>query len=136
MEFNPCRHVLLIEDDEDLRCQMAAILEDENYRVVTAENGKVALDYLLDCDPLEYPGCIILDLMMPVMTGGQFLKKVVNEYPQNLAKIPVIVATAKGSPTDEIAGLPIHVGRIKKPMDIQDLVDVVVKHCGIPLASL
>ena len=132
MNSKTCNYILLVEDDDDIRKQIANILVDEGYRVTTVENGQMALDHLLPRKPDDYPGCIILDLMMPVMTGGQFLTKVQSEYADNLAKIPVIVTTAKGSPKDELARLAPDVARIMKPMEIDDLVDIVNRTAGAP----
>ncbi|MBC7385118.1 MAG: hypothetical protein H7301_03020 [Cryobacterium sp.] len=48
------------------------------------------------------------------------------------AKIPVLVATAKGSPKEELKGLPAHIGRIRKPMEIEEFLNSVLEKCGKP----
>lgn len=63
-------HLLLVDDDADLRESVAALLHSSGHRVVEAAHGQLALD-MLAADPSI--GLIILDLMMPVMDGLTFL---------------------------------------------------------------
>ena len=65
------------------------MLEKENIRFQEAENGRIALDKIA----IETPAVILLDLMMPVMDGFEFLS-ILRENSQ-LASIPVVVVTAK-----------------------------------------
>lgn len=128
MNITPAKKILIIEDDIDIRELIAEILGEEGYKTSTAENGKIGLDYLIACDVNERPDCIILDLMMPVMTGIQVLERLQADYPDDLAKIPVIIATAKGSPKEDLKNLPSNVTKIRKPMDVNELIDTVAKH--------
>lgn len=121
------KKILIIEDDIDIRELIAEILVEEGYKTFTAENGKIGLDYLIACDVNERPDCIILDLMMPVMTGIQVLEKLQSDYPNDLAKIPVIIATAKGNPREDLKNMPSNVTKIKKPMDVNELLDTVAR---------
>ena len=82
--------ILIVEDDEDLQAALSEALEDEGYRVRAAPNGLEALAKLLR-DP-DRPNLIVLDLMMPLMNGWQFLDER-TRYP-SLSKIPVLVLTA------------------------------------------
>ncbi len=93
-------------------------LEAENYRVFTATNGKSALDFLVTQKPEDF-WCIVLDLMMPEMDGKEFLRRLHEEYPE-YSKIPVIVATAMGTPVQNIL-IPYPVARIQKPMELSEL---------------
>lgn len=122
------KKILIIEDDIDIRELISEILNEEGYLTATAENGKIGLDYLIACDINERPDCIILDLMMPVMTGLQVLERLQADHPNDLAKIPVIIATAKGSPKEELRNMPDNVTKIRKPMDVNELIDTVAKH--------
>ena len=119
------KKILIIEDDIDIRELIAEILDEEGYKTATAENGKIGLDYLIACEVSERPDCIILDLMMPVMTGIQVIEALQADYPNDLGKIPIIVATAKGSPTDDLKNMPSNVTKIRKPMDVNELIDTV-----------
>ncbi|MBY0413967.1 MAG: response regulator [Bdellovibrionales bacterium] len=124
------KRILIIEDDIDIRELIAEILTEEGYLTTTAENGKLGLDYLLSCKVEERPDCIILDLMMPVMTGIQVLESLQLDHPNDLAKIPVIIATAKGNPKEDLKNMPSNVTKIRKPMDVNELIDTVAKHSG------
>ena len=61
--------VLVVEDDDDIRALVRETLEDQGYEVETATNGRVALDKVRRCPP----DAIVLDIMMPVMDGWEFL---------------------------------------------------------------
>jgi CheY-like chemotaxis protein len=82
--------ILIVEDDVDLQAALAEALEEEGYQVRAAPNGRQALDDLLQGE--EPPSLILLDLMMPLMSGWQFLDERIR-YP-GLSGIPVLVLTA------------------------------------------
>src|SRR5215475_6205576 len=87
----PLRTVLLVEDDLDIRDVLQDVLEGEGYDVIPAANGKQALDFLTLNDP---PGAdlVILDLMMPMVSGWDVLERMARD--RRLAEIPVIVVSA------------------------------------------
>src|ERR1700691_1256786 len=87
--------ILVVEDDEDAREAMVALLQMKGYHAVPAGNGREALDYL---DQASAPDLIILDLWMPVMDGWHFRSEQIKN--PRLAHIPVIVVTALSVPTD------------------------------------
>ena len=66
--------VMLVNDDDDVREVLRDFVEDLGYRPVVAANGQEALDVIRGLD--EPPCVILLDLMMPVMDGWQFLERV------------------------------------------------------------
>jgi signal transduction histidine kinase/DNA-binding response OmpR family regulator len=82
-------YALVVEDDSNSRQLICRILEKENIRFEEAENGRVALDKIA----MEQPALILLDLMMPVMDGFEFLSILHDD--SRLAAIPVVVITAK-----------------------------------------
>ena len=100
--------ILIVEDDEDLQAALSEALEDEGYRVRAVPNGLEALSKLLGDQ--ERPNLIVLDLMMPLMNGWQFLRERIR-YP-SLSQIPVLVLTASSDarPKQAAAVLrkPIH----------------------------
>src|SRR5436190_5778708 len=65
------RTVLVVDDEPDVRNTVAMILEDEGYRVVTARDGREALNKVRS----QLPDAILLDLMMPVLDGAGFLRE-------------------------------------------------------------
>jgi len=120
--------VLIVEDDDDIREQLQYALEIEGYRVLQAVNGLRALELLKALAPHDYPGCILLDLMMPVMDGITFLETIARDH-RELTGIKVVIASAKGSPIDT-SRVPQVLERIRKPMDLEELYRVVAIHCG------
>ena len=102
--------VLIVEDDRDVRLSLAEVLAEEGYRVAIAENGFEALCYLRTA---RAPGVILLDLMMPVMDGWEFLAE--KRRIPSLAGIPVVVLTAGGSGKRPLEPAQV-VERLKKPV--------------------
>jgi len=91
------RSLLLVEDDKTTREMVQRLLEKEPFEIETAEHGRAALDYLAHASPL--PAVILLDLLMPVMDGFQFLARLRER--EEWRPIPVIVLTAMElSPTE------------------------------------
>jgi len=91
----PNAEVLIVEDDPASSDMLGRLLQKEKLGVLTAENGSAALEVLAT----KRPALILLDLMMPVMDGFEFLR-ILKTEPQ-LASIPVVVVTAKDlTPTD------------------------------------
>jgi CheY-like chemotaxis protein len=111
--------ILVVEDDEDAREAMVALLEMKGYQAVPAGNGKEALDYLRRA---PVPDLIILDLWMPVMDGWQFRSEQVRD--PRLAEIPVIVVTALSDRADVDAD-----EIIIKPVDVDRLLKTVGHYC-------
>jgi CheY-like chemotaxis protein len=112
----------VVEDDEATREAFALILTGLGYRVSTADNGQVALDYLRG----ERPSLIVLDLMMPVMDGYQFREA--QRRDATLADIPVIVCSALGEAHDGAAALNA-AAYLRKPVDPGALLDAVRRLC-------
>jgi signal transduction histidine kinase/DNA-binding response OmpR family regulator len=85
----PRSQVLVVEDDPASRDMLTRMLQKEKLEVLAAENGSAALEVLAT----KRPTLILLDLMMPVMDGFEFLR-ILKSEPQ-LAGIPVVIVTAK-----------------------------------------
>jgi CheY-like chemotaxis protein len=81
--------ILLVDDDQDCLDSLRVLLEDRGYRVHVAHDGRQALDYFIGGGR---PRVIILDLLMPVMDGMEFLAH--RKADPLLARTPVIVVTA------------------------------------------
>ena len=81
--------VLVIDDDPAVREYMRRVLEDDGWTVVEAEHGQAGLERLGEVRP----SLILLDLMMPVMDGFEFVEEVRRDA--DLASIPILVLTAK-----------------------------------------
>jgi len=83
------RHALVVDDQADNRDVLRNALERENWRVSEAENGRVALERVAE----HAPSLILLDLMMPVMDGFEFVMEMRKR--EELQTIPIVVVTAK-----------------------------------------
>ena len=83
------KNVLIVEDDADARKLMRRLFEKEGWSVAEAENGSVALA-AIESSP---PSMVLLDLMMPVMDGFEFIEQLRKRSPGR--DIPVVVHTAK-----------------------------------------
>jgi two-component system chemotaxis response regulator CheY len=114
--------ILVVEDDDAIRELLAELLEGEGYSVTSARHGQDALARLAALDRL--PSLILLDLMMPVMNGEQFLQALREQLPQARA-VPVYLLTAARG---EIS-VPV-TGRLNKPVDIDDVLAIAARHCG------
>jgi len=92
--------VLLVEDDPASREATNRVITRLGLNIEECENGREALDWLERNPP---PALILLDLMMPVMDGFEFLKEL--QKRPDLQNIPVVVLTAKQLSADEIEAL-------------------------------
>jgi two-component system response regulator CpxR len=119
------RTVLLVEDDPDVRDVLEDELEQGGYTVIPAANGKQALDFLILNRP-EKADVVILDLMMPMVSGWEVLDRM-HANPQ-LAEIPVIVLSAVSlDRPDALGGRPrgtVNVRKfIPKPFSLRQIFD-------------
>ena len=110
--------VLVVEDHADLREMLAVLLESEGFQVQTACNGKEALDSLRN----RRPAVILLDLMMPVMSGDEFRRRQLQE--PDYADVPVICMTAAHDGPQRAARLNA-AQYFQKPVDFDRLISAV-----------
>ena len=111
------RHVLVVEDDADLREIIVLALEQQGFVVEAAENG---LDAIVSLAFRPFPDAVVLNLHMPVVSGADFIE-VVRSDPA-LAALPVILVTG--------ARVPPEVGRradavFPKPFEIDALASTI-----------
>jgi CheY-like chemotaxis protein len=118
--------VFLIDDDEDVRDVVKFALEQENYQVVDFENAARGLEFLRGMKPADYPCLVIVDYLMPKMDGWKFIHAMKDH--RDLKSIPMVLCSAKGS--EEVPGpLPEGVSHLNKPMDLEELLNAVHRHC-------
>jgi CheY-like chemotaxis protein len=124
--------ILVVDDDRGIRDTLAALLEGEGYGVRRAANGQVALD-LLRRQPK--PELMLLDLMMPVLSGFELLEMLENGDP-DFDGLPIFVVSAFNAPL--IAAR--NGGGVKrcfgKPFDADALLAAVRERFGEPAATL
>ncbi|MGI9049300.1 MAG: response regulator [Rubrobacteraceae bacterium] len=105
--------VLLVDDDPALLEVMSIVLASEGYRVSTAEDGVEALRVV----GRESLDLVVLDVMLPQMSGFEVLKKI-----REQSDVPVVMLTAKGQSVDKVVGLELGADDyITKPFDTKEL---------------
>ena len=114
------KKILLIEDNNDMRENIAEILELASYDVETAENGKVGVVKAKK----NVPDLIISDIMMPEMDGYEVLYMLSKD--ENTAGIPFIFLTAKADSSDFRKGMNLGADDyITKPFEEMDLLNAI-----------
>ena len=109
------RTVLVVDDEYDIGEVVGTVLSSRGYQVAVAMNGKVALAALAD----QRPDVILLDVMMPVMTGIELLRtlKATDEY----RAIPVVMMSAVGDGALSPADRALTAGYLPKPFTFDEL---------------
>ena len=103
-------HILVVDDDKNVRRYIRTVLESNGYMVSTAEDGEKALEVL----EKEKIDLVVLDIMMPVMDGYEFTR-ILREGNSNL---PVLMVSAKQLPADKHKGFMVGTDDyITKPID-------------------
>lgn len=107
-------HILIAEDDAHIRQGLADTLESEGYRVTVAEDGKQALAAFGE----SRPDLVLLDVMMPGLSGYNVCGKIRNQDPST----PILMLTAKGEEIDKVVGLEKGADDyVTKPFGIHEL---------------
>lgn len=111
--------ILIIEDDADIAESLQYNFKREGFRPVVAESGEKGLRLALD--EKHPPSLIILDLMLPGMSGMELCRRLRRE--PLTEKTPIIMLTAKAAETDKIAGLDTGADDyIVKPFSVKEVV--------------
>jgi CheY-like chemotaxis protein len=121
MSEQHCKSILIVEDDQSIRETMIEMLQSEGYNTYSAINGKDALNLLRD--EIPKPCLVLLDMMMPIMNGREFLDEMMKD--SVLAPIPVLIVSAIADPSNTKGS----VGFLKKPVDIDAVLSTVSKYC-------
>ena len=116
-------HIVVIEDDTDLRETMKDLLEIKGFSVTTASNGKEGLEVI---ERNGKPCLILLDLMMPEMNGWEFLETLQRDQPALLAQTPVAVISAAADMSDVSQ---YGCSQFKKPVSVDRLYQLAQAHC-------
>lgn len=106
--------IMVVDDDKNTRLLLKAVLEAENYRVVTAENGEEALK-VMDTRHIDLA---VLDVMMPQMDGYEFTR-ILREANNSL---PILMVSAKQLPADKKKGFLVGTDDyMTKPIDEEEM---------------
>nr|WP_295257213.1 ATP-binding protein [uncultured Blautia sp.] len=120
------KRILLVEDN-DLNLEIAQfLLEDAGAEVITARNGKQAVDTYM-AKPSGTYDAILMDIMMPVMNGNEAAQKIRWSGWADARKIPIIAVTACASEENRTASADAGInGYLTKPLDVEKLVSTLV----------
>jgi CheY-like chemotaxis protein len=119
--MSEAKEICIVEDDPDIRDVLASLFEMEGYAVETAANGREALDLLHRKNTL--PCVVLLDLMMPVMNGWEFIDEARRNYSNS--SLPIVIMSAIAEQARPLASQVS--GFVKKPTDISTLLNLVKK---------
>jgi CheY-like chemotaxis protein len=111
--------VLVVDDDREIRDAICGVLEAEGDTTMCAENGEVALKSM---DAGRRPCVVLLDLMMPVMNGWDFIRAI--EGKVDYDDLPVLVVSAYSE-----VSTPTAKRILKKPLDVKQLLAAVREFC-------
>src|ERR1700687_1497807 len=111
------RRVLIVEDDKDIVELVRYNLEKEGYQVAAASDGLAALAHVKK----SAPDLVILDLMLPKLSGLEVCREVRRDV--NLNRLPILMLTARGEEADRVVGLEIGADDyVTKPFSPRELV--------------
>lgn len=109
--------ILVVDDEEHIVKLIKFNLENNGYKVITANDGVKALSLARE----ESPGLVLLDLMLPLMDGYDVCREIRRD--QVISNMPVIMITAKGEELDKVLGLELGADDyITKPFSVRELV--------------
>lgn len=107
--------LLVVDDNEDFREFMRSLFS-KDYQIITANNGEEAYQKVLE----QLPDIILCDVMMPVMDGYEFCRKIKEDI--RTSHIPVILLTAKSSQENQYSGIEAGADDyISKPFNLEML---------------
>lgn len=107
------KHILVVEDRLSVRTMIADYLTQQQYTVTVASNGSEAIQL---CQTQVFD-CVLLDLMMPVMDGAEFLRRL-----RMHSTVPVLVISAKIEERDKIEALDIGADEyVSKPISMREI---------------
>ncbi len=110
--------ILLVDDDEHILRSLEIYLKMEEFKVMTAAGGRIALQVLKETKP----DLIVLDIMMPEIDGFQVLDYIKTH--DETKSIPVIMLTAKSQDIDVLKGYQAGIASyMTKPFNLNELVD-------------
>lgn len=106
--------ILIVEDDQDIQEYISQLLIDNNYNVITAQNGAAALKLI----KRTQPDLVLLDLGLPDISGESIVMQLHKEYPD----LRIIILTAKDSPENKVHGLNLGADDyLTKPFNAEEL---------------
>lgn len=90
------KSILVVDDNEDIRSLLSLVLQKENYEVVLAADGSEAIEKIKNA----IPDLILLDVMMPGLSGLEVLTIIREDKNKKVSEIPIMMITAKSTISD------------------------------------
>lgn len=112
-------HILVIDDEPNIRLMLKMVLTEEGHEISTAETGKEGLKIIKDREP----DLILIDLNMPVLNGKDFITLMRNDA--RFQEIPVFLLTGSLFGTEDFPPKESYQGLFEKPFDLFDLTKAV-----------
>lgn len=123
------KRILMVDDERDLVFAVRRCLETAGYEVLSAYDGREALE--LVADPTSRPDLIILDVIMPPPSGWDVLQTI--RADPDTESIPVVMLTSAVDDADKARGWDLGVDwYLTKPFDPRDLLTVIERLLGSP----
>ena len=108
--------ILIVDDEEVIRELLTAFLEMEGYETCTASNGKEGLQQFHETQP----NLIVSDVMMPVMDGYEFCRRM-----REISDVPIIMITGMGRPPGDVSSLNLADVFMDKPIEMDNFLSQV-----------
>lgn len=123
-------HILVVDDDGEIRRLVAKFLRENGFHVIAARNGREMSEYLGSARV----DLIVLDVMLPGTSGLDLCREL-----RRTSTLPVIMLTAKGDDTDRIVGLEIgaddYLAKPFNPRELLARINAVLRRSTLPLAG-
>lgn len=114
--------ILIVDDEEDTLQFLRQRLTEEGFRTIEASNGKEAIERAT----VDRPDLILLDIMMPEITGWDVMEQL--QKKENTASIPIVVLSAATSENDKQRGYRMGIKQyLTKPVEVKDLISEIKK---------
>lgn len=114
------KNILVIEDNKEIQDSIKMALEIDGFNVFTANNGREGMNLL---EKIPTPSLILLDLLMPVMNGWEFMEELNKDIMHSSIPVVIVSALDKKQTTPNVSGY------IQKPIDLDKLLKIAEKHC-------
>jgi CheY-like chemotaxis protein len=121
--------ILVVDDEPSIRALIRTVLEHEGHTITTAENGRLAVESVIE----SVPDLIVLDLMMPEMDGWHFLEELHNRGLRGQTRVVIVSGHFDATSATERSAVR-HV--LPKPFDPQALVDLIDDALAVEAADL
>lgn len=128
---DPGRHpgmIVVVEDDPDISEIVSGVLRSAGFEVSEAADGQQGLDRV---DQIGRPCLVLLDLMMPVLSGGEFLDRFRRN--EKYAAVPVVIMSAWAQEAEVVRDQSQ--GFLRKPFSSRALLETVHRFCAAPRGS-